>query len=61
MANTRSVSGLLGRIKRGGAISGATILVCGAASFFIPFVTLPIALVIGGVGGGAIVAATAKK
>ncbi len=50
-----------GRLRRGAIITSVGILVCGVVSVFVPFVPLTVAVVIGGVGGGALANATDKK
>lgn len=55
------IRGFFGRFTRGAVITGLGMAVCGVASVFVPFVPLVVALVVGGVGGGALANATGKK
>ncbi len=54
-------SGVFSRLKRGAIITTAGMVVCGVASLFVPFVPIVWGVIAGGIGGGAIANATAKK
>ncbi len=61
MATTTKKNEFFRKFKRGAAITSVGILVCGVASVLVPIVPLAVALVVGGVGGGALASATDKK
>ena len=57
----RQRSSFSSKFKRGAIITSLGVVVFGAVSVFLPFVPLTVALVSGGVVGGALANATEKK
>lgn len=56
-----SRTGVVARLKRGAVITTIGMVAFGVVSVFVPFVPLVVGVAVGGIAGGAVANATAKK